>query len=128
MPILPRFERSGGARGRLFGDDDICAQRQVRTMRFGRADREDQGASRGLIQQITQLEPGVMGEEMIGHKTILPISFLANVRSRAPGSLGLRRRLSGNFAQIEGIDGLSVAKDKQFIAFEIESDESGAPG
>ncbi len=43
-----------------------------------------------------------------------------------PGSLGLRRRLSGNFTQIEGVDGLSVAKDKQFIAFYIESDESGA--
>jgi hypothetical protein len=64
---------------------------------------------------------------MIGHKTILSISFRRNARGGSSGSLGLRRRLSGNFAQIEGIDGLSVAKDKQFIAFEIESDESGAP-
>jgi hypothetical protein len=35
-------------------------------------------------------------------------------------------RLSGEFVQIEGIDGLSVAKNEQFMAFEIESDESRA--
>jgi len=39
----------------------------VRPVRFGRADREDQGARRVLIQQITQLGPGVMGKEMIRH-------------------------------------------------------------
>src|SRR5262245_46012862 len=73
-----------------------------------------------------QLGPGVMGEEMVGHKTSLSTSLCGNVGSSSLGSLVLRRCLSGDFVQIEGIDGLSVAKDKQFIALEIESHESRA--
>jgi hypothetical protein len=63
---------------------------------------------------------------MIGHKTILSISVCRNIKSSSSGSLRSRRRLSDKFVQIEGIDGLTGAEDKQFIAFEIESDESRA--
>src|SRR5262245_25602788 len=66
--LSARVEPLGGARGHLFGNDDVGAQRQVRPMRFGRANWKNQSAKPRLFQQIAKFSPGASSKEMIGHK------------------------------------------------------------